>query len=359
MINKRFAHLVGSMPFKDEKTAMTKALKYLDGHLKALPDGEIGKKSNRHQFGERLGWIQWVIERFENNPAFMIVKAPSYENRLGLWADYDSGIRYKLKLSGDNLYQFLDFGYMEYFKSSYKLFKKLRDKQRNKQLKFQFGIPGALAISVFSLGLIQGIRTRKVFEDRLAYECNRIYESGGEDILFQIEVPIELGIYLKAPAVIKPLVLRWAVGNILSLVNKLNKNARVGVHLCLGDLNNRPFSKIRNLGSLVAFSNELVRQWPKDRPLDFVHYPLAMANVPPSVNPTFYSPLKKIKLPADTRFIAGFVHEDLSEHQEEGILSAIEKNLGRTVDVSSSCGFGRRTPEITEKLLKDTSHLVA
>jgi hypothetical protein len=347
------------MPFKDEKTAMSKALKYLDGHLKSLPDGEIGKKSERHKFGERLGWIQWVVERFENNPAFMIVKAPAYESRLGLWADYDSGVRYKLKLTGDNLYRFLDFGYEEYFKSSYKLFRRLRNRKRNKNLKFQFGIPGALAISIFSLGFIQGIRSRKIFEDRLAYECNRIYESGGDDILFQIEVPIELGIYIKAPAIIKPLVARWAVGNILSLVNKLNKNARVGIHLCLGDLNNKPFSKIRNVGSLVSFSNELARQWPRDRALDFVHFPLAMGDIPPSVDPAFYSSLKRIVLPPDTRFIAGFVHEGLSEDQEKKILSVIENNLGRTVDVSSSCGFGRRTPEVTERLLKDTSSLVA
>ena len=359
MLNKRYAHLVGSIPFKDEKTAMSKALKYLGGHLRSLPDGEIGKKTDRHKLGERLGWIQWVVERFEDNPGFEIIKTPAYESRLGLWADYDSGVRYKLKLSGDNLYQFLDFGYVEYFKSSYKLFKRLRKKHKNSDLKFQFGIPGAMAISVFSLGLIQGIRTRKLFEDRLAYECNRIYEIGGSDILFQIEVPIELGLYLKAPAIIKPLVVRWAVGNVISLVNKLNKNALVGIHLCLGDLNNRPFSKIRDAGSMVAFSNELIRQWPQDRALDFVHYPLAMANIPPSTDPDFYSPLKKINLPAGTRFIAGFIHEGLSDNQQKEIRSLIEKNLGRTVDVSSSCGFGRRTPEITETLLQKTSALVA
>jgi hypothetical protein len=359
MRNKRYAHLVGSIPFKDEKTAMAKALTYLGGHLKSLPDGEIGKKSDRHKLGERLGWIQWVIERFENNPAFSIIKTPAYESRLGLWADYNSGVRYKLNVSVNNLYQYLDFGYLEYFKASYKLFKNLRKERRNKGLKFQFGIPGALAISLFSLGLIQGIRTRKVFEDRLAYECNRIHEFGGDDILFQIEVPIELGLYLKAPEIIRPLVIRWAAGNIISLVNKMNKNALVGIHLCLGDLNNRPFSKISDLGSMVAFSNELIRQWPQDRALDFVHYPLAMANIPPSTDPEFYSPLKKVDLPAGTRFIAGFIHEGLKDNQQKEILSIIEKNLGRTVDVSSSCGFGRRTPDITETLLKKTSFLVA
>ncbi|OHD62871.1 MAG: hypothetical protein A2176_06960 [Spirochaetes bacterium RBG_13_51_14] len=358
-MNKRSAHFVGSIPFKDEKTAMAKAVRYLGRHLLSLPDGEIGKKSDRHRMGERLGWIQWVIERFEDNPAFTMVKKPSYDRRNGLWADYDSGVRYSLNVRPQDLHRHLDFGYVGYFNSSYAIFKSLRKKYRLKNLSFQFGIPGALAISLFSLGPVQGLRTRKIFEDRRATEANRIHEIAGDDVLFQIEVPIELGLSIKAPRFLRPLVTRVAVGYIISLVNKLHGKARVGIHLCLGDLNNRPFSRIRDVGPLVSFSNEIVRQWPEGRPLEFIHYPLAMGNIPPVADPEFYAPLRRLNLPAETRFIAGFVHEKLSDKTHREILALIEGILGRSADISSSCGLGRRTAEITERMLKKTAKLLA
>jgi hypothetical protein len=356
-MTKRYAHLVGSMPYKDEKTAMEKALHYLGARLVSLPDGEIGRKSERHSRGERLGWIQWVVERFENSPAFAVVKKPGYEPTNGLWADYKSGVRYKLKVRPRSLYQYLDFGYIDYFKMGYGIFNRLKKNSRRKDLVFQFGIPGALAISVFSLGLLQGIRTRKIFEDRLAYEMNTINEVSDGNVLFQIEVPIELGIYIKAPRPFKSLAAGWAVRGILSLVNQLDRNARIGIHLCLGDLNNRPFSIIRDAGPLVEFANRIAALWPKDRALEFVHFPLAMGNIPPSAEARFYEPLKRLALPAGTRVIAGFVHEGLGDQALRDILVVIEKAAGRKVDISSSCGFGRRTEETTGLLLKKTAAL--
>ncbi|MBP7737710.1 MAG: hypothetical protein KA369_17135 [Spirochaetes bacterium] len=356
-MTQRHAHLVGSMPYKDEKSAMEKALRYLGPRLLSLPDGEIGRKSERHSHGERLGWIQWVIERFEKSPAFEMVKKPRYDPINGLWADYESGVRYRLKVPRRSLYRNLDFGYIDYFKMGYGAFKKMQKEHRRNDLLYQFGIPGALAISVFSLGLLQGIRTRKIFEDRLAHEVNAINRISDGNILFQIEVPIELGVYLKAPRLLKSLTARWAVRSIISLVNKMDRNARIGVHLCLGDLNNRPFSLIGDAGPLVDFANRIAAIWPLDRKLEFVHFPLAMGNIPPSTRAGFYEPFRRLALPAGTRIIAGFIHEGLNDQDHRYILKMIEKAAGRSVDVSSSCGFGRRTAETTELLLKKTALL--
>jgi hypothetical protein len=358
-MKQRHAHLVGSIPFKDERTAMTKAIKYLSNSLRSLPDGEIGKKSRRHKLGERLGWIQWVVESLGETPAFTLVKKPSFETRLGLWADYRSGLRYRLNVPRPELYRYLDFGYPQYFKKSYMIFQSLKKKHKLKKLRFQFGIPGALDLSLFSLGFINGYRARTAIEDRLAYEVNAMHEIAGDDVLFQIEVPVELGLFLKLPAIVKPLAVRVAVKNIISLVNKIDREAALGIHLCLGDLNNKPFSRIRSAAPLVAFSNELVRQWPRDRTLEFIHYPLAMADIPPSLNPRFYKPMKRLDLPKKTRFIAGFVHEGLGDEEHAEILSVIESFLGRRADVSSSCGLGRRTPETAELILKKTAKLIS
>ena len=357
MVN-RFAHLVGSIPYNNEKTAMEKTIDIIGKNLKSLPDGEIGRKTARHKTGERLGWIQWVIERFENNPAFTLVTQPRYDSVTGLWADYKSMVRYKLNVKPRDLYQYLDFGYIDYFNENYSLFKKLRKEHHAKDLVYQFGIPGTLALSFFSIGFIQGLRNRSIFEDRQAYEANRIHEAAGDDVLFQIEVPIELGLVIKAPGFLKLLVRRWAVKTIISLVNKMDADSKIGIHLCLGDLNNVPFSKITDVGSLVDFSNEIIRQWPRERPLDFIHYPMAMGNIPPSTDAAYYVPLKELHLPPETRFIAGFIHERLNDSQLADILALTEDLLGRTVDVSSSCGLGRRSEDVADLLLRKTAKLL-
>lgn len=58
----RFAHLVGSMPFENEETAMTNALDALGGHLHSLPDGEVGEKSAQYPKGCRSAWTQIIMD---------------------------------------------------------------------------------------------------------------------------------------------------------------------------------------------------------------------------------------------------------------------------------------------------------
>lgn len=58
-----------------------------------------------------------------------------------------------------------------------------------------------------------------------------------------------------------------------------------------------------------------------------------------------------IQLPTFVRFIAGFVHEKRTLGENKYILQSIEKARGKTVDVATSCGLGRRTPETATQLL--------
>lgn len=219
-------------------------------------------------------------------------------------------------------------------------------------------MPGALAISMFALGPLHGIRLRSVFEDRLALECNRIFAQAGDDVVFQIEVPVELGLYLKAPRLLRPVVLRKAAGWVTSLVEKLDAGARAGIHLCFGDLNNRPFTKVDSVDPLVTFTNAVLSRWPADNPLEFVHLPLAMANIAPPLEPAFYDGLRQLDLPAETRFIAGFVHDGRDEAEHERILGILDECVDRPVDVSSACGLGRRDRDAGERLLAQTAKLV-
>jgi hypothetical protein len=103
---------------------------------------------------------------------------------------------------------------------------------------------------------------------------------------------------------------------------------------------------------MVAFANRVSAAWPDRQRLEYVHFPLAEAGEPPRLEPEFYRPLAGVRLPAETRFVAGFVHERRSQEQNRQILELIEGLRGGTVDVAASCGLGRRTPEAAQQVLE-------
>ena len=84
--------------------------------------------------------------------------------------------------------------------------------------------------------------------------------------------------------------------------------------------------------------------WPGRRPLRYVHAPLAAADNPPPGGQAFYRPLAGLKLGPDVRFIAGFAHEDQDVATQFRIREMIEDATWHPVDISTSCGLGRRQP---------------
>jgi hypothetical protein len=353
----RTAHLVGSLPFSDEETAMRLALDTLGPRLLTLPDPEVGRKTDLHPNGERLGWIQWMIERFEGNPAFEMTKVPRYDERTGLWTDYRAAARFHVDVPPHELRRHLDLGLVEYFKRSHAIFRRLRDEYGLSEMRFQFGIPGALGIALFGLGPWQAIRYRQAIDDQLVEECNRICSLAGEDVVLQLELPAELGVVLQTPAPLRRAAARLVTGWITRFVGRLLPHTRVGIHACFGDLANRPYRRADDATPLVLFFKELLRTWPPRRSLEYIHIPLAMANEPPPLVEDFYRPLRMLSVPEETRIIAGIVHEAWDDEDHWNVLSMVEEQVRRPVGVSSSCGLGRRSPETAMVLMQRMARL--
>lgn len=353
----RTAHLVGSLPFSDEETAMRHAFDTLGPRLVTLPDPEIGRKTAEHPRGERRGWVQWIIESFEGNPAFEMSRPPRYDETTGLWADYRAAVRYRVEVPPHELRRHLDYGLVPYFEQSYAIFRRLRDEYGCRDVRFQFGIPGALALAFFSLGPWQGLRYRQSMDDQLVEECNRICSLAGDDVVLQLELPVELGIVLQTPRPLQRAVARLMTGWINRFVGRLLPHTRLGVHLCFGDLNNRPYTRADDTDPLVLFCRELLRSWPPRRTLEYIHLPLAMANEAPPLTEDFYRPLRKLSVPEETRIIAGIVHEAWDDEDHWKILSMVEENVRRPVGVSSSCGLGRRSPDVALALMQRMARL--
>jgi hypothetical protein len=349
------ALLVGSLPFADEAEAMREALDRLGSSLFCLPDGEIGEKTPAYPRGKRSAWTQCIVDTWENDPENWDVRWRGLRNAVGFPLHYATAPWLTPKHAPEEFDRHLDLKWIDYFKASYPIFKRLRAERNRPDLKFQIGLPTAMGILPVIRNPIDVLRYTPAFTRRMAYEANRILELADPgDVVFQLEVPPELALAYVLPR-------RWVdlpLDPVLDLVRQIEPRADFGVHLCLGDLNNQALMLALTLDKMVHFSNRMIERWPSTHKLAYVHFPLAEGARPPRMKPSWYRPLRGVELPLGVRFVAGFVHEKRSEAEHLDILRCIEDLRGGAVDVASSCGLGRRSRDEAERMMDLTQRLV-
>lgn len=339
----RSAHLVGSLPGESAEEAMCQALNRLAPLLHSLPDGETGDRRN---------WIISIIEALREHPDLELV-------RDGDWSDYDRTPRFRVR-KGHRLYgAALDFGHVAAAEASLPIFDRLTAGVGRDDVVFQVGTPGDLDMALFTVGPGAALRHRRAFTEATLTEIRRVHELCAGEVVFQIEVPAELVLLARAPAAAQPALARLLGGQIAALASGGAPGTRFGIHLCLGDMNHKAFGRMRDAAPLVQLANAIARAWPPARRLEFVHAPLAAADDPPPLNESFYSPLAGLRLPAQCRFVAGIAHEDQPLAQQQWVRSMVDGLTGRTVDISTSCGLGRRTPDAALAALDRIAELCA
>ncbi len=322
----RGALLVGSLPGDSAEDAMSLALGKLGKQLHSLPDGETG---------ERRNWIIPIIEALRAHPDFELA-------REGDWSDYDRTPRFRLAKGKRLTAAALDLGYLAAFRANYPTFVALREKHSLPGIAYQVGIPGDLDLTLFIFGPSGILTQRAPFTEATVREITAIQREADDDVVFQIEVPAELVFVAQVPPPLRQLVARYMAGGICRLAKRSPSGTRFGVHLCLGDMNHRALARMADVGPVVLMANAIASRWPAGRRLDYVHAPLAAANLPPVLDERWYAPLSKLALPPGTRFVAGCIHEDLSAPDQRALIEMIERRLGTRVDLATACGLGRR-----------------
>ena len=323
----RKVHLVGTIPADNTHDALRLVLDTVgDSVGDRLPDGETGDRGN---------WIGRLIESLRLHPDLELV-------REGDWSDYESTPAFKVR-SGHR-FEAVELDYYKAFEESWPEFQKARVELGRPDLSFQVGIPGPIdiAFAAFGFNPISGFRYSRPFEDAAIAQISRIHEQAGSEVVYQIEIPIELEIAIRMPSPIRGLGVRWLARRILRVVERAPEGTRWGFHICVGDMNNEAFSKLSDSKPSVLLANALVDQFPAGRKLEFVHMPFAHGSIPPTSEEAFYEPLTELSLPDDVRFIAGFVHERQDLATQQGIRELIEDRIGHPVDVAAACGLGRR-----------------
>ncbi len=356
----RAAHLVGSTPFTDADEAIDIAFDRLGGHLHSVPDGETGDRRN---------WIIHIIEALRAHPDLEVA-------REGDWSAYDRTPVFRLRKGHRLSAGSLDLRHVAPFEAAYPAFVRRRAAAVEAgvpgagDLAFQVGIPGDFDMALFVFGPTGPFRHRRPFADATLAEIRQIQSlagreaSGRPDVVFQLEIPAELVFVARFPGPLQPLVAHWLGGGVAALAARSPDGTRFGIHLCVGDMNHRALARLKDVTPLVGLANAIAHAWPPGRSLEFIHAPFAAAILPPPSPATadgaaFYTPLRGLRLPSQTRFIAGFVHESRPLAEQQETLALIESLVGRRVDVATSCGLGRRERDAALATIDRARELVA
>ncbi|HEX7097672.1 MAG TPA: hypothetical protein VF377_00410 [Acidimicrobiia bacterium] len=322
----RHVHLVGTVPADDAKAALELFATELGDRLPPwVPDGETGA---------RLNWIQRIIEGLRHHPDLRLA-------RDGDWSDYEKTPYFTV--APRRSFTTLDLDYFEYFQESWPAFEAFRD-SLDRPVSLQVGIPGHLDLALGAFGFKPAAAFRNVapFRDATVREITLIQATAGDDVVFQLEIPIPLILLTRIPSRVRPLAAGRLAAELLKVVRRTRKGTRFGVHLCYGDMNHRSMADPEDTRPAVLLANALVEAWPEAQKLEFVHVPFGRGIEPPPIDGEFYAALAELRLPPEVRFAAGIVHEGRELDELEHLRNRIETLVGRPVDIAAACGLGRR-----------------
>ncbi|WP_405166336.1 hypothetical protein OG203_15345 [Nocardia sp. NBC_01499] len=341
----RAVHYVGSFPAESTDAAMRAMLDSSGAQLRTLPTGETA----RYEF-----YIRPIIEN-------LMTQGALESKRPGQWRTSRERTIYQAaggkKLTGD----MMDLGYFREAQEAIPVFNALRAERDLSGLALQIGMATDFTMAFVAMGAAGVLRNKKAFTDATVRDIVAIRELAGDDVVIQFEATAELVLMAQTQPLHKLANRVLGLGKgIAALAAAAPPGTRFGVHLCLGSMNNKARATLRTVRPFVDLANSIVRHWPADRTLAFVHAPFAAGDIPPSDKPKFYAPLANLKLSAGTDFYAGMVHDSPTEVEQLKTLQVIEQALGRPVDgVATACGLGRRPRPVADALMARANTLAA
>ncbi|MEV5652650.1 hypothetical protein AB0L57_30750 [Nocardia sp. NPDC052254] len=341
-MGSRAVHFVGSFPAEDTETAMRAMLAVHGCRLRTLPTGE----TRRYEL--------YVVPILDD----LVAQGQLELVRPGQWESLTDRAIYRVPRGVEFRGADIDLGYAAEAEEAWPVFERLRAEHGDPALALQLGMPTDLSLAVVALGVKGALAHRKAFRDATIRDITAIRDLAGDDVVIQLEATAELVLTALGGPLRRVVERAFRLGaSIADLAAATPPGTRIGVHLCLGSLRNKAATG-PDTRAIVELSNSLVRHWPADRPLEYVHAPFAAGDKPPRTRPAHYRRLSGLALPPHTRFHAGLVHDAPTIEQQRATLDQIETALGREVDgVAAACGLGRHSRPVADRLCTRSAEL--
>jgi hypothetical protein len=322
----RRAHLVGSYPAPDTKSAMTMMHATLGPWLKTVPDGET--------IDNRATWVIPIIRERERHPELKTRKTFIYEgaHQFHPW--------HVAVITGQPSVESMCLHYAQYALNALPIFDELATLEQ----RLQVGIPAP-----FDLCVMSSMYTHYAIECAAAVvEIEKICELAGNRVTFQLEICLETVITARLPKTLRHKAAIRFGRMVRNFILQCPVDSQWILHLCVGDPHGQPVAVLKDTQPLVTLANELIAHWPRNRELDVIHFPFASGTHAASNDANYYWPLKHMWLPETVTPIAGIVTEHGSVKDSARIL----KILGPRWGVSTPCGMGRRPNAVVPILEK-------
>ncbi|MFN0162620.1 MAG: hypothetical protein ACKVQQ_15415 [Burkholderiales bacterium] len=322
-------HLVGSVPLADRAAVFSCVCEHLGRHIKRLPDGETGARTN---------WIAWQGAVFAGMDVLDAEEAAT---------GYIRRPKFHIKPAVDPAtIVFPALGYAREALASYAAF--ARDKAAGSipaHIKFLVCLPTPLAPLHSYVREDCMAALEAPYERALLAELATITTAiPAQELAIQWDTAIEFAIlegvmptfYASPQADILVRLVRWG--------NAVPSAVEMGFHLCYGDSGHKHFKEPDDAGKLVLVANHLATHL--SRTLDWLHLPVPRARD----DDAYYAPLAGLQLAESTELYLGLVHRTDGAAGTARRIAAASRVVKR-FGIAAECGLGRRDPAVIPDFL--------
>lgn len=346
MTQPQGALLVGSVNYDDAETTIRTAAALLGGHLKRIPDGEVGKRFHWIMFQPDVLGQAEGIERVGDEPIPFKAGLDARPLRIADGVNAASIVLSPL-------------GYADAAIESYRVFTRLRDEGAVPDgIRFQVSLPTPVAIVASFFSGDDRAAIAPVYTAAMKAELEAILDAiPHDDLAVQWDVANEMGIIERAAIHGAPMQAWWdgdpfdgLVARLVELVDAVPADVEAGVHLCYGDIAEHHFLEPPDTSVLVRFANAVIAG--ASRPLSWLHLPVPIERD----DPDYFSALSALTPVAE--LYLGLVHrEDGVEGARRRIAAA--SAVVPTFGVATECGVGRAPEGTTEGILRTHAEVAA
>ena len=345
-------HLVGSLPYDTAEEAFRAAAAGLTGHVRWLPDGEVGPRVNW------VGMLPPVV--FAPHDALVETQAPP-EHELEQ-PDKDDAAPPAEDLEGFWTFQvkpghtvtFDDLLYGRAAQESYAVFTRLKDEGTIPgDVRFQLALPAPFsAICAFFDDSSQWPQLEAAYLDGIRREIARALETiPADDLVIQWDLAWEFvdlamgerNYFRFWPRRTAEEKFRQHAEQLEDLWQGIPDETLLGFHWCYGTWGGWPMTAMEDLDICVRMANEATKR--VGRRLDYIHMPVIR-----QPDEAFFAPLDDLDV-GDTKIFLGIVHhtDGIDDFRRRRDLA--RKHL-QDFGIGSVCGYGRVEPELLPEILK-------
>jgi hypothetical protein len=334
----RGVHLVGSVPLKDAEEVFRTTSRILGRHLRRIPDGETGVRSN---------WIGWQVDVFAKQPEFAMVPPDPQE--------YAPLPHFKLQPGSDVAkLVFGPLGYADAARASYAVFSRLKAAGIvPAHCRFQVCLPTPLAPLVAFVAHEDAAAVEPAYEARLLAELDEIVAAIPHDELaIQWDTAVEFALLEGVWPAYFADVQAGIIERLIRIGKRVPAAVELGYHLCYGDAGHQHFVQPTDTSKLVAIANALAAGLM--RPLAWIHLPVPRNRT----DDPYFAPLRELQLRAETELYLGLVHFTDGVAGTRQRIAAAQRTVP-AFGVATECGLGRRPPETIPDLLRIHAEVAA